>query len=837
MQKRFFSLFFCIVGTLFWANAQNVDVKGIVKEKETGLPVAGANVYLKNTDFGLTSDREGVFEFQQVPQGSYTIEVSFVGFEKEKSTVVVKQGMPVFVFELKKSNTLLGGVEISASYLRKTESALKLPAPLKDIPVTTSSVTNELIEQTQVRSVHEALKYSTGIKPMINYGGFQTFVMRGFGAPVIMLDGARDERMNFSNSAPLTSLASVERIEYLKGPASVLYGHSAVGGIINVVRKQPSENFQGNFSATYGTWDAKSVTLGVGNRITEKLRYRFDAGLSEQKGWRDSGDKTANAYLALNYDVDDRNKLEFRLGANNDFYGTETGLPAVKNEICNQDGELLYRKGDLPDNFDREQRYNDPSDFLDHENVNGSLKYERRFSDGSKIQLHTSYSDDLIDYFSTEELSYLTSDAPIYTDYFLDGDKKIYICLDTLQRTYPLRFSHETKTFQNEVDFSTKLKTGFLEHKINAGYFFMYVDRKSFKAYDLGEDVAGPGLFAKISVVGPVLNQGNLSTGFSAVSIYHEAVNGLYVQDLIDISQKLKGLAGVRYDHYHMGYQSGNVESGRNITEKSKENTIVNNSVTYRLGIVYELFEPLSVYGSYSTFFKPKRSVYDENYIYLNRSGERFYPSDGNEVYKPEDGYQLELGLKYQYMSKLHLNASAYYIKKNNIVEYLGESGEGKRIYGQVGVVDSRGFDVEAVCKAFQSLHFKAGYGYNVAKYREFSNNDYSNSEEGNYVTNNPENHMFVWAYYQRAAGVLKDFNLGLGADYTDEMYTNSSNTYRLSGYWLFDAVAGYSFDKTYLKLKINNVFDKKYYSGSVYSNQYIPGYERNVMLTLGAKL
>ena len=817
--------------------AQSLTVSGLVKDQESSKTLIGANVYVDGTSIGAATNENGEFILPNLKVGLYHITVSYSGYTKISKAIKISEGMPRLIFEMKNQQTLLKGTNVSAKRIRKAENALKLAAPLKDIPLTTSSVDRDLLDQLQVANVNDALKYATGIKPKMNYGGFQTFRMRGFGAPVIMLDGARDERMNLSNSAPLTSLAAVERIEFVKGPASVLYGHSAVGGILNIVRKQPSQDFTGNFTASYGSWDAKRMALGFGNRITDKLSYRFDASLSQQEGWRDNGDKTANAYLALDYEIDDKNKLEFRLGANDDFYGTETGLPSVKYDIYDADDKLVYKKGDLPNHFDRKQRYNDPEDFLKHKNINASVKYSHEFDDKSNLQFHSTYSDDLIDYFSTEELSYLTSTSDVYANYYMKGNEKVFISLDSIQRTFPLRFSHETQTFQNYIDYSSSFETGALKHKYTTGYYFMYLDRTSFKGYNVGVDVKGDGLFAKVAVENPTLNQGNLSTSFSGASLYKEYVNGFYFQDLIEVSEKVKLLAGLRFDHFKVNMRSASVNHGRHLTDKTEEKSMVNKSFSYRLGGVYQPIESLSVYASYSSFFKPKRSSFNENYVYLNKDGEAFFPEDGKEVFEPESGYQFEAGIKYDYKSILNLNASAYYIKKNNIVQSLGKTDEGRRIYGQIGMVDSKGFDIEAVLLPTEGVSLTTGYGFNIAKYRKFSANEYTNSTAGNDLTFNPRNQLYTWAFYQVQDGALKNFNIGLGANYSDKMFTDSNNTYQLDGYTLVDAALGYTFDKTFVKLKVNNIFNKEYEDSSVYSNQYVPGRERNFVLTLGLKL
>ncbi len=841
MQKKLYC-FFITLSFFFLSfsvySQEKVFIKGFVLEQEDGNPLPGVNVFLKNSQKGAVTNSEGNYEIKNVKEGTYTLVVSFLGYETQEKTIEVKTGMNEVNFNLAQTTTELENVEIRGNYVRKTEQVLKLAAPLKDIPVTTSTISYELIEQKQYTSVNDALKYTTGINPTVNYGGFQTFNMRGFGGPVIMVDGARDERMNFSNSAPVTSLAAVERIEYLKGPASVLYGHSAVGGIINIIRKQPSENFTADLRASYGSWDSKDVSFGAGGKLSNKLNYRMDVALSDKEGWRESNDKYANAYLAFDYLVDEKNKLEFRFGGNNDFYGTETGLPTVTNDIYDEDGSLVYKQGELPSNFNREVRYNDPSDFLKHKNVNAAFKCKHNFSNDSYIQFHSSFARDIINYFSTEELSYLTSSDAIYNNYYMDGEDRVYICLDSLQRTYPLRFSHRTNTYQNYLDYNTTFNTGNISHKILTGYYFMFVDRTSYTGYNLGEDVSGEGLFSTVSIVNPIVNQGDLQTRFSGGHNYNEMINGIYVQDFLDIADNLKALLAIRYDYYHMKYQTSTVESGLKLTDFSDESTLNSSSLTYRAGIVYQPKPSLSLYASYSNFFQPNRKVYNGDYVYVDRDGKEFSPDAGEEFFKPLTGYQLEGGFKYALNNAIQLNSSVFYIVQNNIIEYLGTTDDSRRIYGQVGVIDSKGFEIEGVISPADGFKIIAGYGLTEAKYQKFSTNEYiENSKEGNYVRQSPRNKFYSWAYYNIQKGVFKNLNFGAGANFTDIVYTETSNTYTLPEYWLVDASIGYKIENVYLKFGVYNLFDKEYFSNYVYSTQFIPGAGRNFKVTMGISL
>ncbi|MCG8581206.1 MAG: TonB-dependent receptor [Bacteroidales bacterium] len=747
---------------------------------------------------------------------------------------------------------LIKEIEIDADVVfTKKQTALKTVVPLKHIPIATSSVNRQMIDIRGVNNINDAVRYTTGVRSSINYGGFQTFNFRGFGRPVIMVDGMRDERMNWSNSAPVTSLTAVESIEYLKGPASVMYGHSAVGGILNIVRKQPTAVANYNARLSYGTWNNRQMQVGAGGALSSKLNYRFDAGYTDSEGWRDNNTKIANVYLALDFHLSDADVIKLKLGANDDLYGTETGLPALSQDVFETNTDKhVYSIGDLPAGFKREQRYNDPADFLKHKNSNISASWEHSLSSKSKLINSISYNDDDIDYFSTESLSYLTSDNAIYKHYYMSGDSKKYISIDSLQRTFPLRFSHKTKTYQYNADYYTQFNTGSVKHSLVAGYSFLYVDRISYKGYNLPSlsdvennpdliydssyDVYGQGLYAKIAVSDPILNHGYLKTQFSGAAVMDDQSHGLYFQDIMDITEKLKLMIAGRFDYYQYARRDASITSGLDydFDPKKPEKSITNKAFSYRSGIVYLPNEDLSLYASVSSFFRPLRTTYNESYIYLDANGKQFYPEDGEELYEPEKGYQAEAGFKWELGHTLSLNGSAYYIVKENIVEYLGRTNDENqnRIYGQVGKVDSKGFELDAMARPAVGLFINAGYSLNKAKYKEFADNPYSNGsgKEGNTLQNAPENQLFAWINYTIQSGLFKKLSLGAGARYTDDIFTNSSNTYVLPSYTVCDATMAYTFDKVTLRLNANNIANEEYYDNSVFSNQYVPGMGRS---------
>ena len=148
-----------------------------------------------------------------------------------------------------------------------------------------------------------------------SYGAFQQLQVRGFDHAVILVDGIRDERSAIQNSYPVSDLSAVESIELLKGPAAVLYGHSTVGGVLNIVRRHPTATRTLHAKMSYGSFDSKSATMGLGGRLLGPFNYYGSINYSTQEGWRDNGNTRFSGYLALGADLTGRDRLDIRGGS------------------------------------------------------------------------------------------------------------------------------------------------------------------------------------------------------------------------------------------------------------------------------------------------------------------------------------------------------------------------------------------------------------------------------------------------------------------------------------------------------------------------------------------
>lgn len=754
---------------------------------------------------------------------------------------------------------------VATAHYKARPQITKLDVPMTYLPISVNSIRASSLELRGIRDMQEAARFMPGIRIQTSYGAFQQISVRGFDHAVMMVDGVRDERSAINNSYPIGDLSSVESIELLKGPASVLYGHSAVGGILNVVRKSPSAKPTVNARLSYGSYENKQATIGMGGRLAGPVNYYANVNYADQEGWRSNGNRRFSGYLALQARLGAQDVIDVRGGFNRDFYGTEIGLPdLMSNDVYSASDDQLYlRKNDMLPGLDREARYNNESDFMKNHGWNVSGQYTHTFDNGAKLMDRLSFTNDDINYFGTESLDYLESDDAIYDHYYMKKGKKRYICLDTVYLSFPLRFSHIAKTVSNTLELSGKASTGDVRHNYMGGWALVAMNRTSYSGYNLGVDVQGPGLYSHVAVYDPH-SMGYMTSRFSKATPTHYYTNSLYAQDLMEFGEHWKVLAALRYDFFRYLSASATTPSGkREYEEHGDFNRIKNRALTYRFGAVYMPHPSTSLYASFASFFKPIRTFYQDNVVYVDAGGERFIPKKNEEVFKPEKGYQAEVGVKYQLNQYLTANASLFYIRKmnstatltSNYQEEVGGEMVTKRVIGQVGAQDSKGFDFDVTVSPVSSLALTLGYGFNDSKIREMAEvkdkaladaiygNDPAaskeslNSTKGNWQANVPNQTFYAYGSYTIPRGALKDLEFHLSSSYTGKVYRNTANSSWFDAYWISDLGLSYRLpNNVHLTFNLNNVFDKSYYNQAL-GQQLVPSMPRNFQVAISYKL
>lgn len=750
---------------------------------------------------------------------------------------------------------------------RNIPQLTKLNVPMKYLPISVNRVSGSSLELRGIRNIQEAVRFMPGVRMQTSYGSFQQLSVRGFDHSVMMIDGVRDERSAINNSYPFPDLSAVESIELLKGPASVLYGHSAVGGILNVVRISPKAEQTVNARVSYGSYDNKQATVGMGGHLIGPVNYYANVNFSDQDGWRDNQTKRFSGYLALNAKLTEKDELDVRGAFNRDFYNTEIGLPdLMPADIFNtQTGKKYLSAQEQLPGLNREARYNNESDFMKNHAWNVTAQYTHMFDNGFKLIDKLAYYNDDINYFGTEALDYLESEDPIYDHYYVKDGKKQYICLDTVYLSFPLRFSHISKTISNSLELSGKLNTGEVTHNFVGGYSFSLLNRVSYTGYNLGNDVQGPGLYSHVSVYDPH-SMGYMTSKMSKAIPSHNYSNSIYLQDMLDINEHWKALVALRGDFFRYLQANAPTPTGKreyDDADRTAYNRLHNVSFTYRLGAVYLPHPNTSIYASFATFFKPIRTFYSANVMYIDTDGARYYPKNNEEIFKPESGYQAEAGVKYTLSKWLEANASMFYIRKANATQTLATNVEQEingvatkmSIIGQVGIMDSKGFDLEATFTPVNSLAFTLGYGYTDSRIRKMKKIkdpelaeiiyseankgqlEKSTSLEGNYQNNVPKNTFYAYGSYTIPKGILQNLGFNLSTCYTDKVYRNTANSKWFDSYWITDLGASYLLNHhVRLSVNINNIFSKEY-TNQALGDQIVPSMPRNYQVAISYNL
>ena len=210
---------------------------------------------------------------------------------------------------------------VSAVRINRPAAVSKINAPVREVPITVNRISAKEIQAKGYNDAVEALRGVPGVNPIRQYGAFHMFRIRGFYESILIDNGMRDERQALWQSAPITGLGSVERIEVLKGAASMQQGHSAVGGVVNIVRKQVSPDFGAYAKISVGSYNSYRFNAGLNGAVTDKLLMRADVEANHSDGWRANYAKGYNFSVVAKWLINSKSNLQLSVYNNKDNYG------------------------------------------------------------------------------------------------------------------------------------------------------------------------------------------------------------------------------------------------------------------------------------------------------------------------------------------------------------------------------------------------------------------------------------------------------------------------------------------------------------------------------------
>ena len=665
-------------------------------------------------------------------------------------------------------------IEITVQGEVAPNAGSKLREPLRDIPSTVNTVTAKTLRERATTDLVEALRNVAGVNPILQYGGFSYLTVRGFKDFVLVVDGVRDDRFNFVESAPTSNLSDISRIDVLKGPASALYGYGGIGGVISLTRKAPSPDLRYDAGvtiggSTQGSGIIRRSSAGVGGPIAgTRLGYRLDMGISDDVDFRGARAESAKLSGALEWRPSAIHRLLVRASFARDRFNTDTGIPTDA-------------QGKVPSGIALDRRFNTAQDYLASRSYDVSGAYTLQATHFLELNARVSYTYNPYSYASAETLGLGPNDTVTRGWFFLQREwKPLYSAL--------------------EVSATGK---ALVEHRALLGYELGLLWAQNPEA-DMSNTDLLPVAYAK----GPDPQGGygiNRTTRFD----WNQTTHSVYLHDSMTLLPQLKLAVGARLDYWGLTRTNHDIDPNTlavlDTTSKVERHST---APTWRAGLVYQPTAWGTVYGSYATAFKPAREV----------------PADGRQL-APEHGRQFELGVRGEFLrQRLHVNLAAYDITKYDVVV-----GRGAGVYDQAGKLDSRGIEVDAVLAPFEGFSAQAGYAYTRGRYENYQSPD-GTDYSGRTTVNVPDHSFTLWATYRMKNGL----GYGLGGRAIGESYADPANHVKMDPYAVLDAALFYRFSLIELAVNANNLLGaERYFVSSINDTQLTPGQPRIVMASL----
>jgi iron complex outermembrane receptor protein len=633
-----------------------------------------------------------------------------------------------------------------------SSAAMKTDTPILETPQSVSVVSRDQLDARSVNTLVEGLQYVAGLA--IQPGGkdprFDNVFIRGFdnsgyGA---YRDGLREVGDPNYFSLFRNEPYGFERIDVIKGPSSVMYGQGAPGGLIDIISKRPTEQPFGEVVGLFGNYDRFQGAFDVGGPVTKdgSLLYRVTGVFRD-----------ADAQIAhfSDYVKDNRTYIAPAVTWKPDNSTTLTILSEYSHDLTGNAFPLSIAHVVPPATITSVKALplflGDPSfSRFDQEQARIGYELEHRFSNDLIFESRARYGHTELDY---RYLTYATLPP-------LD--------IATVYPRRAVRTEEEGNSFSTDNHLISKFSTGPLQHTVVSGVDYLMLD--------LTDRTYG-GAAPSLSRLAPVYNQAvALPTTLAANSVNQNIEQvGLYVQDQMKIQNWIFTLGG-RYDFSDQN--TFNVLSAKTADTQDT-------AVTKRGAISYVFDAGVAPYYSYS---------------------ESFLPTPGTDFagnpFKPTTAQQHELGVKYQPNRNLLVTAALYDLTRQNS---LTPDPANLGFSAQLGEVNSRGIEIEALAQALPGLNIIATYTNQDVKVTQSTGPDLNKVP-----TLVARELASAYVDYTIQGGTFDGWGFGGGVRYNGPTYADQQNTIVNEGYTVFDAGIHYRQPKgVNLALNVKNIADR----------------------------
>ncbi|MBE7385498.1 MAG: TonB-dependent siderophore receptor [Leptolyngbya sp. SIO1E4] len=707
------------------------------------------------------SPAEGIALVQVTALAGDRVQVAITGtdappvVEVTATGLAVKLGEVIADIEDETIQIVVTGQEDEGYNPSSASTATRTDTPLRDIPQSITVVPRQVLEDRNVRTVIEGVETVSSVAPgSRRYGSVpitSTRIIRGFDQRAAGVTSFRNgfPDSDFYSLAPITT---VEKVEVLRGPASVLFGAGEPGGIVNVITRQPLDEPYYNLAFEVGNYGLYQPSIDLSGPLTENdtALYRFIASYQSSNDFQDFADNRVTTIApSVTLNLGERTELDLYYEYTRLFADPPSGLT---NAAILNDGSLTPR--------DFATYYPDLS-LIDVETNRFGYTLEHEFS--NNLRLRNNIAINLTSFREDEATGFALSND----DRFLGG-------------VNPITANYQRDNFFGQVDLLGKFETGSISHQILAGFDF---NRYSLDLDRITADTPPPPLdINNPNYDIPVPNYSTRNPG-SVINDVRRAY-GIYLQDQIAFSDNLKLLIGGRYDWTSANFEIDLFEGG-DVVEFPTRN---DSAFSPRVGLVYQPIEEVALYASYTRSFSPLVG-FDNLSL------------DDEISFEPTKGTQYEVGVKTDFLDgRLSATLAAYHLTRTNV---LTPDPADPTLSIQTGEQRSQGIELDVTGEILPGWNVILSYAYTDAEVTE--DNTFP---EGNRLPNVPENQASLWTTYTIQEGDLEGLGFGLGLFYVGARQGDLNNSFELEDYLRTDAALYYRRDRFNAAINFRNLFD-----------------------------
>ncbi|MEN9889090.1 MAG: hypothetical protein RL559_1127 [Pseudomonadota bacterium] len=679
------------------------------------------------------------------------------------------------------------------SLLVKKTGIAKGQQALKDIPQTVTVMTEKLMNDQNLDDFRKVLKATAGVTFLAGETGEEDVRMRGFSlqqAGDIYVDGLRD--------APLVErdTFNLDRVEVLKGSASMLFGKGSTGGVVNQVNKQPFLMDQSEVNLMVGSGNSRRATVDLNRQTGEDAALRLNAMVHKADNWGARVDKKG---IAPSYRWGIGERDEFTMG----LYHLETdGRPLyshpwmVDNGSSVNGGPGRNTSGTLVPVLDAGNFYGLASDRLRTDTTYGTASHKHRFDASSELKTTLRYGHYKRDLLGTQVgFRSLTSLAD------LNGSTE-------LSRNPKARYG-DSDVLQLQSDYTGDFQWLGHKHSLIAGIDVHHESARRNNSATSGLPTPYP-----ITWVGTPNNGVGIvdERPWAPTMSFRSQTLGAYVQDTLQLTPALKLQGGVRLEHFTTTYKDAQDRSA------SFDKTLA----SPRLGLIWQPSASSTYYSSWGTSY--------------NTSGDTYLYGVGTSLTganlttlntPPEKSRNFEIGSKFELLDgKALLGVAAFHSEKYN----------------------ERNTDVDSAANQYllSGRRHASGMEFNVAgrlspAWEVFYNHTWipdaridvssatGSMRQGDRPGLTPKHSASLWSTCQ----IAPMWRVGAGLNYRGAQTPLINAHLTTTPFTTLDAMVEHTLtENTVLKLNVSNLRDKRYID-QVYSSFYVPGLPRRIELSL----